>query len=346
MQSISVKAPAKLNLFLLVLNKRPDGYHSINTLFERIDLCDNITITRRSDSNILVSSRSSQVAKGRANLAYKSAQALRKRFSIKEGINIYIEKNIPIGAGLGGGSSDAAATILALNRMWKLKLGKFELTKIAGQIGSDVPFFIQDSRFCFAKGRGERLEQLKVGIKLWHILVVPKVCLSTKRVYDRFDSLQKAESKGGSPKISSLRAALTKQAKDVNMFTPLDKKSKSYLTGFTPPEKGAPVFTRGRKIDNSLKGLLIFLANNQERLRRLSLFVRTNYNSLEPAAGYFTPQIGKIKRILYSLGIEAAGMSGSGPSVFGILNSRKEGEYLRRRLAKFKNWRTFVVRTF
>ncbi len=303
MLSVSVKAPAKINLFLRILNRRKDNYHNLQTLFERINLFDKITLTKRKDSRIVISSSNPDLPKGRDNLAYKAALILRKKQGIKEGVGIYIQKRIPIGAGLGGGSSDAAATLLGLNRLWKLNLAKKDLFEIANILGSDVPFFVSNNSFSLASKRGEVLKTLRSHIKLWHILIVPKISLSTKRVYKYFDKLKSKNKK----KIGLPTAALTKNNEDVNIY--------------------------------------VLLLAKLGLVKRLRLLAKAHYNSLEPAAVCLAPQIKRIKELLYSFKIKSVGMSGSGPSVFGILNTRKEVEALRRKLARGKDWRIFAVRT-
>ncbi|MEW6009473.1 MAG: 4-(cytidine 5'-diphospho)-2-C-methyl-D-erythritol kinase [Candidatus Omnitrophota bacterium] len=303
MLSVSIKAPAKINLFLRVLNKRKDKFHNLQTLFERIGLFDKITLTRRKDNRIVISSSNRSLPKGRGNLMYKAALLLKKKYGIKEGLGIFIDKNIPISAGLGGGSSDCATTLLGLNRLWKLKLTKKELLQMAKNLGSDVPFFVSNNSFSLATGRGEALKNLRNHIRLWHILIVPKIILSTKKVYAHFDKIEHKNEQ----EIRPSTASLTKGSRDVNIY--------------------------------------ILCLAKLGLTKRLRLLAKVNFNSLEFAAKRLAPQISRIKKVLYSLGIKYVGMSGSGPSVFGILNSGKEAKALRRKLARYKDWRTFVVRT-
>ncbi|MBU1998889.1 MAG: 4-(cytidine 5'-diphospho)-2-C-methyl-D-erythritol kinase, partial [Candidatus Omnitrophica bacterium] len=175
---LTLNSYAKLNLYLEVLKKRPDKYHDLNTLFERITLCDRISLKPLEDSLIRVYCTDKQLQENpRKNLAYLSAMLLRKRFRIKNGVEIRIEKNIPVGSGMGGGSSNAATVLLGLNMLWGLGLTKYELAAIGAKIGSDVPFFIYDVPFALGKGRGERIQPLKrlSNMRLWHILVVPRL---------------------------------------------------------------------------------------------------------------------------------------------------------------------------
>lgn len=308
MISISVRAPAKLNLFLHVYDKRPDGYHNIRTLFERINLFDTITLKKIKDSRIIVSCNSREVPGGRQNLAYKAALALKNRFRIKEGLKITIGKDIPVAAGLGGGSSDAASVLLALNKLWQLKLDKVEILNIAAGLGADVPFFITNYSLSLSDQPQQIFKPLRVNSALWHILVVPKVKLSTKRVFEQFDRLKQPGLKAVSRGLPSPKLTLTKKGKDVNIITRLLTKMDGWQDS--------------------------------------SQATRIHYNSLENAAILCTPEIGKIMQELLYLRPVSIGMSGSGPSVFAIIDSRKEGERIKEKFSRFKSWRTFVVRTF
>jgi 4-diphosphocytidyl-2-C-methyl-D-erythritol kinase len=141
-KALKCNSYAKLNLYLEVLNKRKDGFHNIRTIFERISLCDKIFLKSRPDGKIRITSPSKEIPKDKTNLAFKSAKILKSALNIKEGVEIKIIKNIPVSAGLGGGSSNAAATLLGLNKLWGLNLSKKRLVSFAKEIGSDVPFFI------------------------------------------------------------------------------------------------------------------------------------------------------------------------------------------------------------
>ncbi|MDD5568190.1 MAG: 4-(cytidine 5'-diphospho)-2-C-methyl-D-erythritol kinase [Candidatus Omnitrophica bacterium] len=186
-----IKSYAKVNLFLKVLNKRPDNYHNIRTLFERISLCDKITIRNRADRLIKIACNHPGVPVDESNLCFKAAKLLRDKFGIEKGLDIEISKRIPVGAGLGGGSSNAASVLLALNRLWKLKLGREKLAKFAAKIGSDVAFFVYEAPFAVGQGRGEKIRVLRnpEKIKLWHVLVAPATRVSTPLIYRKFDEL-------------------------------------------------------------------------------------------------------------------------------------------------------------
>lgn len=180
---------AKLNLFLLVRGKRPDGYHSLQTLFERISLHDTIGLTIREDRRISLSCDHPGVPLDASNLALRSAAALQRRLKIPRGVHIAITKRIPVGSGMAGGSSNAATVLVGLNRLWKAGLNRQQLCRLAGKIGSDVPFFIHDCPFALAAGRGERvrpLTELK-RICLWHIVIMPRIHVATPKIYQGWD---------------------------------------------------------------------------------------------------------------------------------------------------------------
>ena len=185
-----IKSYAKVNLFLKVLNKRPDNYHNLITLFERISLSDKITLTTRRDNLIKVSCNNSKVPLDETNLCFKAAELLRDKFGIAKGLNIKIAKRIPVGAGLGGGSSNAASVLVALNKLWKLNLNKEKLAEFGAKLGSDVSFFVYNTPFAEGKLRGEKIRVLNKlnRVRLWHILVVPKIHVSTPLIYRKWDA--------------------------------------------------------------------------------------------------------------------------------------------------------------
>ncbi len=176
------RAYAKMNLGLRILGKRPDAYHSIETVFHRIDLFDQITFS--SSPSIIVESNSSEAPGGEENICYKAATLLQKFLGTGEGVHISITKNIPVGAGLGGGSSDAATTLRELPRFWKKSVQEETLQEMALQLGSDVPFFLGRSS-ALGRGRGEVLEYFDLEIPYWIVLCYPNIHVSTARAYSR-----------------------------------------------------------------------------------------------------------------------------------------------------------------
>ncbi len=183
MKQLTLFSPAKLNLVLDVLGKRADGFHELRTIFERIDLCDEITLEDRGDGRIKVVCKHPHVPKGPANLVVKVAMRLKDQYKIDRGVTITIKKRIPVAAGLAGGSSNAATVLMGLNRLWSLGLSRKQLVWHAAAVGSDVAFFIYDAPYALGTGRGENIEVLPLRTKLWHVLVTPKVKMLTKDVF-------------------------------------------------------------------------------------------------------------------------------------------------------------------
>lgn len=207
MNSISLLSPAKLNLFLKVVNKRPDGYHNLITLFERINLCDVVTLRLNHEGDIRVFCHHPDVPLGPKNLGFMAARLLKEKFSLRQGVHIHIKKRIPVASGLGGGSSNAATVFCGLNKLWRLSLGRPELLRYAKEIGSDVPFFLYDCSWAIGIQRGDAIKELSLGTKLWHVLVVPRLKVYSHEIFARF-------------RVAP-RMQLTKKMADVNMLPAL-----------------------------------------------------------------------------------------------------------------------------
>jgi 4-diphosphocytidyl-2-C-methyl-D-erythritol kinase len=173
-------APGKLNLFLQVTGRRADGYHELQTLFQLIDLCDTITIMLRSDGRIERPAGPANVAP-EADLTLRAALALQQATGTSLGAELRVDKRIPQGAGLGGGSSDAATTLLALNELWDCHLSLDELARLALPLGADVPVFVQGSS-AWAEGVGERLTPVDLA-PAWYVVIYPGVGISTREVF-------------------------------------------------------------------------------------------------------------------------------------------------------------------
>ena len=177
MEELKIKAPAKINLHLEVLGKRDDGFHDISSIFTLIDLYDSL-IFKRSEDNI--SLREQTPIKD--NIVLKAAELIKDLYSVKEGVSIELIKSIPDQKGLGGGSSDAAATIIGLNKFWNLKISNKELLDIALKLGSDVPFFVY-GKTAWAQGRGEILEEYPYKNRFF-LLKFPELKISTKLAFE------------------------------------------------------------------------------------------------------------------------------------------------------------------
>jgi 4-diphosphocytidyl-2-C-methyl-D-erythritol kinase len=177
-----VKAPAKINLSLDVLHKRPDGYHEVKMVMTTIDLADRIELTPLSSDTIRILSYNRFVPDDHRNLAYQAAKLLKERFNVRDGVAISITKTIPVAAGLAGGSSDAAATLRGLNKLWNLGLTLDELAELGAEIGSDVSFCVYGGT-AIATGRGEKIEHIPAPPPCWVILAKPTIGVSTAEVY-------------------------------------------------------------------------------------------------------------------------------------------------------------------
>jgi len=296
MTSIELKAPAKVNLFLKVLGKRSDSYHNIFTIFERIDLSDTIKITRTSGCGVKLITDKFITKRPEDNIAYKAAGTILKRSGIEGGVKIAIKKRIPIAAGLGGGSSDAAAVLLGINKLFNLNIAKKELIRMGSRLGADVPFFILNRPFAVGEGVGEKLKEIKSKTRLWHLLIYPGFKVETKGVYKAFDTLPRH---------------LTKRYGDVKI---------QHQFGRTCP-------------DDHLIGRGIL------------------HNDLEAASIIKRPILGRIKKSLTVILGDEAIVSGSGPSLFCLYETRKEAMAARNKLYRYvpqgkrRHWQIFVTKT-
>lgn len=176
-----VFSPAKVNLHLRVLRRRPDGYHDIATLMQKISLQDTMAFSRR-EEGIVIKCPDFPQLENEDNIVFRAVKALFSVTGCRDGVEIILHKAIPMGAGLGGGSSNAATTLVTLNDMLRLNLSRDELMTIGARLGADVPFFIYGDR-AWAFGIGDRLESASELPSLWFVLVNPRFELSTARVY-------------------------------------------------------------------------------------------------------------------------------------------------------------------
>ena len=311
MTSITVRAPAKVNLFLRVLSKRKDSYHNIHTLFERISLADTIKITKI-PKGIIVKSDKFLTKDPKDNLAYKAAEAILQRGRINSGVRVDIKKRIPVAAGLGGGSSDAASVLMGINKLFGLRFDNKILMSLGSSIGADVPFFLLNTPFATAKGIGDNLNIIKIRKTLWHLLIYPGFKLSTKDVYKVFDAL-----KGSRLKDLTLRRC----------------------SGSSPE-----LLSRGLTYGNSgvkIQALLLDGKNIETML----------YNDLERAAVLKKGIIGCILESLAQLLGRKFIVSGSGPSLFCLYRTGKEAIAARRAILRSvpantrRGWQVFVVQT-
>ncbi|MFC3882062.1 4-(cytidine 5'-diphospho)-2-C-methyl-D-erythritol kinase [Bacillus songklensis] len=254
---LMVKAPAKINLSLDVLHKRSDGYHEVKMVMTTIDLADRVELAERYDQKIVIHSHDRYVPDDHRNLAYQAAQHLKDRFHINKGVTISIVKAIPVAAGLAGGSSDAAATLRGLNKLWGLNLSIDELASLGAEIGSDVSFCVYGGT-ALATGRGEIIEQIEPPPNCWVILAKPEIGVSTAEVYKNLDLLNVQH-----PNVEAMVQAISN--KDYDKMC-------------------------------SLVG-----------------------NVLESVTLHMHPEVALIKEQMKRFGADAVLMSGSGPTVFGLV---------------------------
>ena len=183
--AVRIKAPAKINLSLVVFGMRDDGYHQIHSVVAAVSLYDNLTASRTDKPGLQLYCDGLDSPKGPENLVCQAAVKLAKYVNVKPNANIFLNKKIPAGAGLGGASSDAAACLVALNQLWKLDLQQEELEKIAATIGSDVPFFLSGP-VAVCSGRGEIVQTLPYKCNKHLLLIMPKIHVETKKVYENY----------------------------------------------------------------------------------------------------------------------------------------------------------------
>lgn len=252
------KAPAKVNLCLNVLGKRPDGFHEMEMLMTPIDLADRLSF-RLDTEKISIDSNSSFMPLDEKNIVYKAADLLRQSAGIDCGAEIYIEKNIPIAAGLGGGSSDAAAALRALNCLWKTGYSISQLAELGEQIGSDVPFCLY-GQTAYVTGRGEKIERTAPVPSCWVIIVKPRRGISSWSVFEELE------------------------VSDLPRYNVLGMK---------------------RAVE----------AGDYEQV------IRFAGNALEKQAAKQNPLILEVKQKMTAFGADAAIMSGTGPTVFGLTQS-------------------------
>jgi 4-diphosphocytidyl-2-C-methyl-D-erythritol kinase len=176
-------SPAKVNLYLKVLSKRPDGYHNIESIVDPISIYDVIHINELDDGRIVIKDNKGILPVGRENTIFRAVELLRERYRVKKGIEIFVEKNIPIGSGLGGPSSNAATVLRELAGIWGLGVKGDELHALGKAIGADVPLFLY-GRPCIMRGTGDIISPIELP-GMWYIVIYPDMEIPTKEVYNR-----------------------------------------------------------------------------------------------------------------------------------------------------------------
>ena len=313
MSRIRLQSPAKLNLYLKVLDKRSDGFHNIITVFQRINLVDDIMFHSTKLDQIKIICSHPQVPLGSKNLIHKVIKMIKEEFGITKGIEVKIKKRIPVAAGLAGGSSNAATTILGLNQLWNLKLSRSQMVSMASRIGSDVAFFLMDKSFSLGTQRGEKLKNLDIPTKLWQVVVTPKIKLYAGKIYAGLQSSKSRSKIGHLTKFSSSSCnALRRSDGRTNLLT---------------------------KMNDDVNILLRYLKSNN--LEELGCLLS---NDLEPEVVRSCPKLLKLKEKLKSLNTKGVMVSGSGPSIFGLTETEKEAKSIQALLSK-RFSQVYVVRT-
>lgn len=259
MMKVYEKAPAKINLLLDVLHKRDDGFHEVEMIMTMVDLADRLEMEELPRDTIIISSQAGYIPLDEKNLAFQAAKLIKDRYDVRRGVYIHLDKKIPVAAGLAGGSSDAAATLRGLNRLWELNIPENELCTLGAELGSDVPFCVTGGT-AIARGRGEKLERINNPPQCWVILAKPPINVSTADVYGKFRAAELKEH----PSTAAMLSAIS---------------------------------------SGSFPGIIANLGNVLETVT-LSLY----------------PEVLQLKEIMQRLGADGVLMSGSGPTVFGLVS--------------------------
>ncbi|KAF1295283.1 4-(cytidine 5'-diphospho)-2-C-methyl-D-erythritol kinase [Enterococcus sp. JM4C] len=196
------KAPAKINLGLDVLHKRSDGYHELEMIMSSVDLADRLTIEEIAENKIIIETNRAFLPVDQRNHVYQAAMIVKERYGIDQGIKVSIKKSIPVAAGLGGGSTDCAAALRGLNRLWDLDLSVEELAAIGMEVGTDVPYCVY-GKTALITGKGEKITPIPDMPQCWVVLVKPRMSVSTGKVFKEvnMDELHH-------PNIDELKAAI------------------------------------------------------------------------------------------------------------------------------------------
>ncbi|MFW5795247.1 MAG: 4-(cytidine 5'-diphospho)-2-C-methyl-D-erythritol kinase [Bacillota bacterium] len=189
MDKLTVVAPAKINLSLDIVKKRKDSYHDLEMIMQSVSLYDRVLIQKKNKEGIFLKCSDRSLPDNENNLAYQAAKLLLVRYKKIKGVEIFIDKNIPVAAGLAGGSTDAAAVLRGINKLYNLGISNKNMKEMASSIGSDVPFCLQGGTV-FARGRGTEIKQLSDLKKTFLVLVTPPVEVSTARVYSKYDEIK------------------------------------------------------------------------------------------------------------------------------------------------------------
>lgn len=276
------KASAKINLSLDVLHKRDDGFHEVEMIMTMVDLADRIEIHELPQDRITLSTHSGYIPLDEKNIAFQAAKLLKSRYEVRQGVHIHLDKRIPVAAGLAGGSSDAAATLRGLNRLWRLDIPLDELQGLGAILGSDVPFCIGGGT-ALATGRGELLKAIESPPPCWVVLAKPPINVSTSAIYGKLNAKQIKSH----PSTAELLEAI--------------------------------------------------------RTKNLDRLCQSMGNVLEEVTLGMYPIVRQLKECMENLGADGVLMSGSGPTVFGIVSKEIKAQRIYNGLRGFCK-EVYVVR--
>lgn len=281
---LTIKGNAKINLTLDVLYKREDGFHQVEMIMQSIDLADVLHLEERKTGDVSIATTIARLPCDQRNLAYRAAALLKETCQVKSGVHIFLEKNIPVAAGLAGGSADAASVLIGLNQLWKLGLSTNELEILGAKLGSDVPFCIKGGTV-LATGRGELLQPLADIKPCYIVLAKPPIGVSTAWVYRQY----RGQDVKAHPNTLGVKSSL---------------------------EQG--------DLTSVAKGLC---------------------NVLETVTIPVHPEIKKLKQSMMQYGAMASLMSGSGPTVFGLVEEQAKAEYIAEKIKSQSAADIFVAKT-
>ena len=296
--TLHLVSPAKVNLRLEILKKREDGYHEIRTIFQKISLHDTLCFSLKAERGIRITTDHPSLSTGKKNLVYPAVRSMLERSNFRGGVDIRIQKKIPLSAGLGGGSSNAATGLLAMNQLLGLKLTKKKLMGLGLEIGADVPFFLFKGA-AIASGIGERLKKVKIP-GLWYVLIYPNFEVSTRWAYQNFVLTRST----GHPRFeigSKASPVFEGGVKKRRSGSPQSKPQPSSweTEGLTKTQYHFNL----HKLLKTPKGISCLLKNDLQGV------VSAKY-----------PEIDWMIRMLISVGAMGAVMTGSGPTVFGVFS--------------------------
>lgn len=311
-ESIHLKSLAKVNLRLEILRKREDGYHEIRTIFQKISLYDTLHFSLKRRRGVRITTDHPCLPTGKRNLVYQAVRSILERSDYRGGIDVEIEKRIPLGAGLGGGSSNAATALKALNQLLKINLTKKELMEMGAGIGADVPFFLFEGS-AIGSGVGERLRKITLPT-LWFILIYPNFEVSTRWAYQNFiltRSTAHPRRELGSKANPAFEGGVEKRRPGSTLSKP------------KPSSWGAEGLTKTE-----------YHFNLRKLLKTPEDIVRLLGNDLEGVVSSEYSEIRIMKRMLSSAGAMGAMMTGSGPTVLGIFPEEKKATEAYQQLKK------------